>query len=102
MNTLRNNISQFQNGGMKGKGVVDNLFIIRGVIDHALYLGKELCITFFDIEKCFDSLWLEDCINSFHGPKSLKSITTIPSTPLFEVEYHLKEWSNWNSGNKFQ
>ena len=44
--------------------MVDNLFIIRGVIDHALYLGKELCITFFDIEKCFDSLWLEDCINS--------------------------------------
>ena len=64
MNTLRNNISQFQNGGMKGKRVVDNLIIIRGVIDHALYLGKELCITFFDIEKCFDSLWLEDCINS--------------------------------------
>ena len=63
-NTLRNNISQFQNGGMKGKGAVDNLFIIRGMIDHALYLGKELCITFFDIEKCSDSLWLEDCINS--------------------------------------
>ena len=34
--------------------MVDNLFIIRGVVDHALYLGKELCITFFDIEKCFD------------------------------------------------
>ena len=33
--------------------MVDNLFITRGVIDHALYLGKELCITFFDIEKCF-------------------------------------------------
>ena len=64
MNTLRNNISQFQNRGMKGKGVVGNLFIIRGVIDHASYLGKELCITFFDIEKCFGSLWLEDCINS--------------------------------------
>ena len=64
MNTLRNNISQFQNGGVKGKGVVDNLFIVRGVIDHALHSGKELCITFFDIEKCFDSLWLEDCINS--------------------------------------
>ena len=48
MDTLRNSISQFQNGGMKGKRVVDNLFIIGGVIDHALYLGKELCITFFD------------------------------------------------------
>ena len=37
MNTLRNNISQLQNEGIKGKGVVDNLFIVRGVIDHALY-----------------------------------------------------------------
>ena len=44
MNTLSSNISQFQNGGMKGKGVVDNLFVIRGVIDHASYIGKELCI----------------------------------------------------------
>ena len=38
--TLRNNISQFQSGGMKGRGLVDNLFIIRSVIDHALYVGK--------------------------------------------------------------
>ena len=44
--------------------MVDNFFIIRGVIDHVLHFGKELCITFFDTEKCFDSLWLEDCINS--------------------------------------
>ena len=49
---------------MKGKGAADNLFIIRGIINHAKYLGKELWLTFYDIEKCFDSLWLEDCINS--------------------------------------
>ena len=59
MNTLRINILQFQNGGMKGKEVDDNLFILRGIIDHALYLGKELCITFSDIVECSDSLWLE-------------------------------------------
>ena len=41
-----------------------NLFILRGIINHANYLGKELWLTFYDIEKCFDSLWLEDCINS--------------------------------------
>ena len=23
-------------------------------------------MTFYDIEKCFDSLWLEDCINSLY------------------------------------
>ena len=62
--TLQQNISKFQNGGMKGKGVVDNLFILRSIINHANYLGKKLWLTFYDIEKCFDSLWLEDCINS--------------------------------------
>ena len=63
-NTLQENISKFQNGGMKGKGVVDNLFIIRGIINHTKCLVKELWLTLYDIEKCFDSLWLEDCINS--------------------------------------
>ena len=55
---------KFQNGGMKGKGAVDNLFTSRGIINHANYLGKELWLTFYDTEKCFDSLCLEDCINS--------------------------------------
>ena len=62
--TLKQNISKFQNGGMKGKGAVDDLFILRRIINHANYLGKELLLTFSDTEKCFDSLWLEDCINS--------------------------------------
>ena len=64
MTILSGNMTQFQNGGIKGKGVVDNLFIVRGIINHATYLNKELWLTFYDIEKCFDSLWLEDCINS--------------------------------------
>ena len=55
-NTLQENISKFQNGDMKGKGVVNNPFIIRGIINHAKYLGKELRLTFYDNEKCFDSL----------------------------------------------
>ena len=55
-------MSNFQNGGTKGKGVVDNFFILRALFDHAKYLNKELWLTFYDIEKCFDSLWLEDCI----------------------------------------
>ena len=62
--TLEQNMSKFQNGGMRGKGVVDNLFLLRGLLDHAKYLGKEVWVTFYDIEKCFYSLWLQDCINS--------------------------------------
>ena len=62
---LEANTSKFQNGGAKGKCVTDNLFISRGAIDHARYLGKEVFIIFYDIEKRFDSLWLQDCINAF-------------------------------------
>ena len=61
---LSTNMTQFQTGGVKGKGVVDNLFILRGIIDHSVYLNKSTFVTFYDIEKCFDSLWLEDCINT--------------------------------------
>ena len=48
---LQQNMSRFQSGGMKGKSVVDNLFITRGSINHAVYLNKKLWITFYDIEK---------------------------------------------------
>ena len=61
---LQQNVSKFENGGMKGTGVVDSLFILRATVNHAKFLNKELLITFYDIGKCFDSLWLEDCINS--------------------------------------
>ena len=57
-------MTQFQTGGAKRKGVVDNLFILRGIIDHSVYLNKPTFVTFYDIEKCFDSLWLGDCINT--------------------------------------
>ena len=57
-------MSKFRNGCMSGKGVVDNLFLLRGLLDHAKYLGKEVWVTFYDIEKCFGSLWLQDCISS--------------------------------------
>ena len=57
-------MSKFQNGGVKEKSVIDNLFILKGIIDHSKYLGKGVFITFYDIEKCFDSLWLQDCINA--------------------------------------
>ena len=58
--TLLENMTKFQTGS---KEAADNLFLLRAGIDHSVLLGKELWITFYDIEKCFDSLWLEDCIN---------------------------------------
>ena len=61
---LKQNMSNFQNGGSKVKGLVDNLFLLWALIDHSKYLGKQLWLSFYDIEKCLDSFWLADCINS--------------------------------------
>ena len=49
---LEQNMTEFQTGGVKGKGVVDNLMILRGIVEHAKYLGQGLWLTFYDIEKC--------------------------------------------------
>ena len=64
--TLKKQMTSFQTGGVKSKRVTDNLFLLRSAIDHCRYLGEELWLTFYDIEKCVDSPWLEDSINSLY------------------------------------
>ena len=49
-------MSKFQTGGVKSKGIVDNVFVLSGLVDNSNYLAKELWITFHDIEKCCNSL----------------------------------------------
>ena len=48
---LQHNMTKFQTGGVKEKGVTDNQFLMRGVIDRAKYLKQEVWFTFYDIEK---------------------------------------------------
>ena len=57
-------MTKFQTGGIKGKGVVDDIFNMWALISHSIYVNQPLFLTFYDIEKCFDSLWLDDCISS--------------------------------------
>ena len=59
---VQNKISQFQCGGIKNRGTVDHLFTLRAVIDYYRYMKKHLYIFFGDMEKCFDKLWLKDCV----------------------------------------
>ena len=57
-------ISSSQNGATEGKCPADNIFILNACIDHSKYLNKALYLCFYDMEQCFDKLWLEDCIVS--------------------------------------
>ena len=58
------NVSIFQAGSRKNRSTADQIFLIKGCIDHAVYVGKTVYITCYDFKQCFDSLWMEDTIIS--------------------------------------
>ena len=57
-----NGMSEMQTGGKKKRGPIDNTMVLLSVIERNKYLGKDTYVTFTDIEKCFDNIWLDDAI----------------------------------------
>ena len=56
-----------QNGGQKGKGTLDNLMAILTVQQRAKKANQEVFMIFADAYKCFDRLWLKDCLIDLKG-----------------------------------
>ena len=57
---------KFQSGGGKGRGGIDNWFILMATIDEAKRLRRNVYLFFGDLVKCFDRLWLQDCLVDLH------------------------------------
>ena len=55
-------MSEYQCGGQKERGTVDNMIMMRAVIDNNARLNKKTYCYFADAYKCFDNLWLKDCL----------------------------------------
>ena len=55
-------VSLCQAGSRTGKGPSDDLYLLRSVIDHSIYMKNSIFITTYDFQQAFDSLWLQDCI----------------------------------------
>ena len=51
-------------GARKGRNIRDNIFVLNAVMNSVVN-GKEepIDVQVFDVEKCFDALWLQECIN---------------------------------------
>ena len=41
-------------------GTIDNVMIVLAIIERNKYLGKVIVLTFADVEKFFDKIWLDD------------------------------------------
>ena len=62
--SVMKNVNLLQAGGRKLRGPADQTFILRSLINHALYLGKSIIVTCYDYKQCFDKLWLQEAILS--------------------------------------
>ena len=56
-----------QNGGTKHRGTVDNWIILGAIMDEGKRLKKPVYLFFADLVKCFDRLWLKDCVNDLNS-----------------------------------
>ena len=51
-------------GARKGRNICDNLFVLNAVTNSVTRGKEDPCeIGVYDAEKCFDSLWAQDCFN---------------------------------------
>ena len=65
---IDSNMSDSQVGGRKQKSTRNHIWLLNGIIIDVLSSKKKLPIDIqiFDFKQCFDSLWLEDCLNDLY------------------------------------
>lgn len=61
------NMSASNIGARKGRNIRNHLLVIYGIINSVVN-GKEepIDLQIYDLEKCFDALWLDDCLNDVY------------------------------------
>ena len=69
-------------GARKNRNVRDNVFVLNAIMNSVINGNeKPIDIQIFDVEKCFDALWLKECINDLH-----ESGLTNDKLPLLYLE----------------
>ena len=54
-------------GARKNRNVRDNIFVLNAITNSVINGNSEpIDIQVFDIEKCFDALWVQECINDVY------------------------------------
>ena len=65
---IDSNMSDSQVGGRKGRNVINHIWILNGIITDVLSTKRKtpIDIQIFDYKQCFDSLWLQECLNDIY------------------------------------
>ena len=62
---IDSNLTDSNVGGRKTRNIRDNIFVLNAILNSRNKSSKEsLDIQVYDVEQCFDSMWLHEVINS--------------------------------------
>ena len=62
--TVDENLSDSNVGARKGKSISNHIFVVNGIINQTIDAKNEsVDIQIMDYRQCFDSMWLQECIN---------------------------------------
>ena len=66
---LDDSMSDAQVGGRKGRSVRNHIWVLNAVICDILSKKSKtpIDLQIFDYKECFDSLWLEECLNDLYN-----------------------------------
>ena len=65
--TIDNNLTNCNVGSRKRRNIRDNLFVMNAIANCSKKNTKEAVdINVYDVIKCFDSLWLSECLNDLY------------------------------------
>ena len=57
-------VTKLQAGSRNERMTMDQTFLLRSGINHAVYMNQPIFITMYDFRQCFDKIWLEDALIS--------------------------------------
>ena len=66
---LDKSMSDAQVGARRGRNIRNHLWILNGIITDVLSSKskKPIDVSVYDYKQCFDSLWLQECMNDFYA-----------------------------------
>ena len=65
--TIDSNMSDSNIGARKRKNIRNHIFLINGVINDIIQKKKNCVdIQILDYRQCFDSMWLDECVNDLY------------------------------------
>ena len=62
--TIDSNLTDSNVRARKGCNIRDNIFVLNAVTNSVIKGKEDLQV--LDVEKCFDSLWVQECINDIY------------------------------------